>query len=120
MQWSEKMRQVTYAVIACCLAANGCAIDWLVDYDQPASIEEYQARYSNFGDPWVGHQVEELIVERGLPDDVFDAMSRRPSFPHGIHVLSYIYYNETAEGRSCIEAFVAVDDSGTIVRYYCR
>ena len=113
MQWSEKMRQVTYAVIACCLAANGCAIDWLVDYDQPALIEEYQARYSNFGNPSVGHQVEELIVERGLPDRVLKGK------PIGDHILAYIYYNETVERGACIDAFVAVEDSGTIIKYYC-
>jgi hypothetical protein len=62
MQWPEKMRKLAYTFIACCLAAIACTSGQLVDYDQPLSIEEYQERYSNFGDPWVGHQVEAYSV----------------------------------------------------------
>ncbi len=120
MQWPEKIRKATYTPIACCLVLSGCAIGQLVGYDQPLSIERYQARYSNFGDPSVGRQVEELIAERGLPDDVLEARPKGSSFQHGVHVLSYIYYNETAEGGSCIDAFVVVEDSGTIIKYYRR
>ena len=114
------MRKDAYAFIACCLVAMSCTIGQSVDYDQPLSIKEYQVRYSNFSDPWVGHQVEELIAERGLPDDVLEAKPIWSSFQHGVHALSYIYYNETTAGGSCIDAFVVVEDSATIVKYYCR
>ena len=126
MQWPEKIRKATYTPIACCLVLSGCTIDQLFGYDQPLSIEqpllieEYQARYSNFSNPWVGHQVEELITERGQPDSVLEAKPRWYSFEHGVHVLSYIYYNEVAEGGSCIDAYVVVEDSGSIIKYYCR
>jgi hypothetical protein len=120
MQWPEKMRKLAYTFIACCLAAIACTSGQLVDYDQPLSIEEYQERYSNFGDPWVGHQVEELIAEHGPPDDVLEAKPKWSSFMHGVHILSYIYYNKTAAGGSCIDTFVLVEDSGTIIKYYCR
>jgi hypothetical protein len=93
----------------------------VINYDQPLSIEEYQERYTKFGDhPWVGHQVEELIAERGPPDDVLEAKPKWTSFEHGVHVLSYIYYNESAAGESCIDAFVVVEVSGTIIKYNCR
>ena len=114
------MQKVAYALITCCLVVIGCTIDQLGDYDRPLSIEEYEARFSNFSDRWVGHQVEELIAERGLPDNVFEAKPKWSSFQHGVHVLSYIYYNEIAEVGSCIDAYVVVEDSGTIVKYYCR
>jgi len=42
------------------------------------------------------------------------------SIEYGVHVLSYIYYNDKAAGGSCIDAFVVVEDSGTIIKYYCR
>jgi len=90
----------------------GCTVGWWGDFDQPF--------YSNFGDPWVGHQVEELIAERGQPDSVLEAKPRWSSFKDGVHVLSYIYYNHFVAGRSCIDAFVVVEDSGTIIKYYCR
>ena len=114
------MRKVSYAPIACCLVIIGCTIGWLGDYDRPFLIDEYQQRYSNFGDPWVGHQVEELIAERGQPDSVLEAKPRWSSFEHGVHVLSYIYYNDTVAGGSCIDAYVVVEDSGAIIKYYCR
>jgi hypothetical protein len=120
MQWPEKIRKATYTPIACCLVLSGCTIGQLFGYDQPLSIEEYQQRYSNFGDPLVGHQVEELIAERSQPDSVLEAEPKWSSFEHSVHVLSYIYYTDTAAGGSCIDAFVVVEDSGTIIKYYCR
>ena len=77
-------------------------------------------RYSEFGNPWVGHQIEELVEERGLPDSVLEAKPKWSSFKDGVHVLSYIYYNETTPGESCIDTFVVVEDSGAIIKYYCR
>jgi hypothetical protein len=99
----------------------GCVTDrWLEGHSARLSIEEYQARYSNFGDPWVGLQVEDLIASRGPPDDVLEAKPRWTSFTHDVHVLSYIYYSGTDAGRSCIDAFVVVEDTGTVIKYYCR
>ena len=108
-------------LVACCFAEIGCTDAPLVDDYQALSIAEYQARYSNFGDPWVGHRVDELIAERGPPDSVFEAKPRwTPSFKHGVHIDSYIYYDTTASARACIDTFVVVEDSGTIIKYYCR
>jgi hypothetical protein len=114
------MRLLFYAILACCLLAVSCSMDWLVDYEQPLSIEEYQARYSNYDDLWVGHQVDELIAKRGQPDDVLEAKPWGCSFQHGVPVLSYIYYSETTSSRSCIDTFVVVAESGAIIKYYCR
>lgn len=95
----------------------GCAIGrWEGDSPQ-LSTEEYQARYSNFGDPWVGYQVEDLIGARGWPDDVLEDVKPRR---HGVDVLLYTYYSKADVGRSCIDAFVVVEDTGTIIKYYCR
>ncbi len=60
------------------------------------------------------------IAERGQPDSVLEAKPRWSSFKDGVHVLSYIYYNDTAARGSCIDAFVVVEDSGAIIKYYCR
>ena len=109
------------AIVACCLGQSGCGDAPMVDDYEPLSISEYQARYSNFGDPWVGHQVDELIAERGPPDNVFEAKPRWvPSFKHDVHIDSYVYYSATANSRACIDTFVVVEDSRTIIKYYCR
>jgi hypothetical protein len=104
----------------CCLVLVGCSIGLLFDHDQWPSIEEYQAGYSNFGNPWVGRQIEDLIDARGQPDIVLEAKPRWSSFKDGVHVDSYIYYDGTTPGRSCIDAFVVVEDTGTIIKYFCR
>ncbi len=114
------MRKATYAPIVCCLVVIGCTIGWWGDFDQPFCIDEYQQRYSNFSDPWVGHQVEDLIAERGQPDSVLEAKPKGSSFKDGVHVLCYIYYNDAAAGGSCVDAYVVVEDSGSIIKYYCR
>jgi hypothetical protein len=60
------------------------------------------------------------LAARGQPDSVLEAKPKWSSFEHGVRVLSYIYYNDKAAGGSCIDAFVVVEDSGTIIKYYCR
>jgi len=106
--------------MVCCFVASGCTVGWPDENGQPFSTEGYQQHYANFDDPWVGHQVEELIAERGQPDIVLEAKPKYSSFNHDTHVLSYIYYNHSATGGSCIDAYVVVEDSGTIIKYYCR
>ena len=108
-------------LIACCLGQSGCGDAPVIDDFESLTIAEYQARYSNFVNPWVGHQVDELIAERGPPDSVLEAKPRwTPSFKHGVHIDSYVYYNAIAESRACIDTFVVVEDSRTIIKYYCR
>ena len=114
------MRKLAFAPIACCLVVIGCTISWWGEFDQLFYFDEYQQVYSNFGDPWVGHQVEELIAERGQPDSVLEAKPKWSAFEDGVHVLSYIYYNDAAAGGSCIDTYVVVEDSGAIIKYYCR
>ena len=114
------MQKATYFAILYCLMLVGCSIGEFLDYDQWPTIEEYQAGFSNFGDPWVGHQIDELVEERGPPDSVLEAKPKWSSFKNGVHVDSYIYYGEVTAGGSCIDTFVVVEDTGTIIKYYCR
>ena len=114
------MQKATHFVILSCLVPVGCSIGEFFDYDQWPTIEEHQTGYNNFDSPWVGHQIEELIEERGLPDSVLEAKPKWSSFKDGVHVLSYIYYSEATTGGSCIDTFVVVEDAGTIIKYYCR
>ena len=118
MRCSAKIRKIAYSIIALCLVLFACSVSQFFDYDQWPPIEEYyQAGYGNSGNPWVGHQIEELIDDRGLPESVLEAKPRWSSFRHGVYVLSYIYYSEPTTGGSCIDAFVVVEDSGTIIKY---
>ena len=108
-------------LVASCFVGMGCTEAPVVYGYQRLSIEEYQLRYSEFGEPWVGHQVDELIAERGPPDNVFEAKPRwSPSFKHGVHIDSYVYYNKMGSARTCIDTFVVVEESRRIIRYYCR
>jgi hypothetical protein len=114
------MQKAAHFDIILFLVLFGCSIGEFFDYDQWPTIEEYQAGYSTFGNPWVGHKIDELLEERGRPDSVLEAKPRWSSFKNGVHVLSYIYYSEATAGVLCIEAFVVVEDTGTIIKYYCR
>jgi hypothetical protein len=114
------MQKTTHFASVFCLVLVGCSIGQLFDYDQWPTIEEYQVGYSSFGNPWVGHQIEELIDDRGQPNSVLEAKPKWSSFKDGVHVLSYIYYGDTTPGGSCIDTFVVVEDTGTIIKYYCR
>jgi len=114
------MRKVVFGFILCCPIVIGCAIGRWESDNTPLSIEDYQARYSNCCNSWVLRPVEELIALRGPPDDILEAKPRWTQFSHGIHVLSYIYYNRSTDNRSCIDTFVVVEDTGTIIKYYCR
>ena len=114
------MQKTTHFASLFCLVLVGCSIGQLFDYDQWPTIAEYQMGYSSFGNPWVGHQIEELIDDRGQPNSVLEAKPKWSSFKDGVHVLSYIYYGDTTTGGSCIDTFVVVEDTGTIIKYYCR
>jgi hypothetical protein len=114
------MRKATNFAILLCLVLVGCSISEFFDYDQWPRLDEYQTGYSKFGNPWVGHQIDELVEERGLPDSVLEAKPKWSSFKNGVHVDSYIYYNEATARGSCIDTFVVVEATGTIIKYYCR
>jgi hypothetical protein len=114
------MQKSAFFAIVSCLVLVGCGIGEFFDYDRWPTIEEYQAGYSKFGNPWVGHQIEELVEERGLPDSVLEAKPKWSSFKDGVHVDSYIYFSKTSAGGSCIDTFVVVEATGTIIKYYCR
>ena len=114
------MRKLTWGLFVSYLVVVSCAIEWLERDFGPLSIEEYQERYTVAGDPWVGDHVANLTRVLGPPDDILEAKPKWCEFQHGVHVLSYIYYDGSATGRSCIDTFVVVEETGIVIKYYCR
>ena len=126
--WSRaRLWEVAMTVAASMIIADSCtnligssSSSSTSEYGRPLTAYEYQALYSDLGEPWVGYEVETLIAERGPPDSVLEAKPRWLAFKHGVHVLSYIYYNREPGGGPCTDAYVVVEDTGVIVKYYCR
>ena len=102
------------------ILAGGCTLPTVPDERSALSAEEYQLLYSHFGEPWVGDDVAALVADRGAPDSVLEAKHRLAEFKHGVHVLSYIYYNRAPGSSSCIDAYVVVEETGVIIKHYCR
>jgi hypothetical protein len=120
--WEAVVTITAFIIIApsCTLLTGSSSSSSTSEYGRPLTAYEYQALYSDLGEPWVGYEVETLIAERGPPDSVLEAKPRWLPFKHGVHVLSYIYYNREAGAAPCIDAYVVVEDTGVIVKYYCR
>lgn len=116
------MRRIVICFIICLTVVVGCALkQWLgLDQSTPISIEEYQARCIRYDNPWVGRQRDELIAMRGRPDDIRVAGVRGCELEGRVHLNSYIYSPDTSSDSSCIDAFVILEETGTIVKYYCR
>ena len=112
-------KAINYSV-AFCLVLIGCSAAQFIANDRWRMTEQHEGGYSNSGDAWVGHQVEELVDDLGQPEIVLEARPRFFPFKDGVRAFSYIYYGETNAGRRCIDAFVVAEETGTIIKYYCR
>jgi hypothetical protein len=114
------MRSLVCGLVVILLIIVSCVTGQWGGYSARPLIEEDQARYRNFDHPWEGRQVEQLIGSRGLPDNILDAQPLCTSFRQQGHVLLYVYNRKPGRDRSCIDTFAVAEDTGTIVKYYCR
>ena len=120
--WKAAVTVAAFMIISdSCTFLSGSSISSSTsNYGRPLTAYEYQDLYSDPGEPWVGYEVETLIAERGLPDSVLEAKPRWLPFKHGVHALSYIYNNKEQGPGPCIDVYVVVEETGVIVKYYCR
>jgi hypothetical protein len=90
------------------------------DAAAPQPFYDYSLYFRAFDNPWVGRSRDELIMELGAPDAIYEARHQFADFDAGIPAATYIYINGTERSGGCIDAYVVDEPTATVIKYYCR
>ena len=120
------MRGLAITCLALLVTLLGCGIHQWVNDNFPMPIDEYLSQtaytdgYRVYDSTWIGSDVDDLVRGRGAPYLVLEARPKYGNFRDGIPAVSYVYAPIEGSGKACFDTYVVVEETGTVVRYYCR